>query len=273
MQDQIENFIQERVYLKSVTPATVQWYRSAFKAFDGAVESLESANTRIVALRQRGLTPTSVNVHVRVLNAFWRWQAKEWKIPRLKEEQKTLATLAPQQVEGIIHWKPTGRNLTRVHTACLTILDTGLRISECLGLARTDLDFENLVIHVKGKGNKQRLVPMSIELRKVLFRYCGKHAHARIFATRNGTRVTTRNFQRDMSVMGRRLRITGVRFSPHTLRHTMAVSYLRHGGDIYSLSRILGHSSVKTTEVYLRSIGIDDLKRNHSRLSLLSRRP
>ena len=222
-------------------------------------------------LRQRGVSASSVNTWCRCINAYLKWNNAGFKLPRLKEEQKILATFSPDQVKRIIHWKPVGRNLTRAHAACLVILDSGLRISECLGLSRMDLDFDNLIIRVKGKGNKHRLVPMSIELKKVLFRYCGKHNHALVFSTRNGTRITTRNFQRDMKLMCQRLGIGGVRCSPHTLRHSFAVGYLRAGGNLFYLCKILGHTSVKTTERYLQSLGIEDLQAVHNGLSLLAR--
>jgi site-specific recombinase XerD len=84
--------------------------------------------------------------------------------------------------------------------------------------------------------------------------------------------MTVRNFQRDLKAICTKLRITDVRCSPHTLRHTFAVSYLRAGGNLFYLSKILGHSSVTTTQRYLQSLGIDDLQAVHDRLSLLTRR-
>jgi len=234
-----ERFLQERVYLRNISPATARYYRSCWTALGSHIDLLNVKNSllaRVCTLKDTGLQPGSINDYLRGCKAFLNWCCEEGhlkekpKIVMLRTEKKILATLSSEQVERIMQWKPTGRNLTRAHTACLTILDTGLRISECLNLSRPDLDFDNLVIRVKGKGNKHRLVPMSIELRKLLFRYCGKHNHQLVFSTRNGTRVTIRNFQRDLGTMGKRLGITGVRFSPYTLRHTMAVSYLRHGG-------------------------------------------
>jgi integrase/recombinase XerD len=65
--------------------------------------------------------------------------------------------------------------------------------------------------------------------------------------------------------------VSDVRCSFHTLRHTFAVNYLRKGGNLYYLQRILGHSSITTTERYLRSLGIEDLQKVHDGLSLLSR--
>jgi integrase/recombinase XerD len=115
-------------------------------------------------------------------------------------------------------------------------------------------------------------VPISTDMRKVLYRYAAKHSGPGrlLFGTRNNTLVTVRNFERDFKAIGAKLGITGVRFSPHTLRHTFAVSYLRAGGNLFYLSKILGHSSVTTTQKYLQSVGVDDLQAVHDRLSPLS---
>jgi integrase/recombinase XerD len=113
-----------------------------------------------------------------------------------------------------------------------------------------------------------------MEMRRVLYRYAAKHSGPGklLFGTRNNTQVTVRNFERDFALMGQKLAITGVRFSPHTLRHTFAVSYLRAGGNLFYLSKILGHTSVTTTQKYLQSVGVDDLQAVHDRLSPLGRR-
>lgn len=91
---------------------------------------------------------------------------------------------------------------------------------------------------------------MSFELRKRLFGYMRKRREGLVFGTRTGNAVTSRNLQRALKQLCKRLGIEGVRTSPHTLRHTFAVGYLRNGGNLFYLSKILGHSSVKTTERY-----------------------
>ncbi len=116
------------------------------------------------------------------------------------------------------------------------MLDSGLRLSEALTLTRQAADLDNLCLKVKGKGSRERLVPMSLELRKRLFHWQLRHQGELLFATRNGTRVTNRNFQRDFKRLCQRLSIAGVRCSPHTLRHSFAVGYLRKGGNIFYLS-------------------------------------
>jgi site-specific recombinase XerD len=160
-------------------------------------------------------------------------------------------------------------NETRTHTAALLILDGGYRISEVLALPYEAVDFDNLAVKVRGKGGKHRLVPLSAEMRKKLFRFAGKRSGpgVLVFGTRRNTLVTVRNFERDLKVIGEKLGITGVRFSPHTLRHSFAACYLKNGGNLFYLSKILGHSTVKTTERYLQSLQIGDLQAVYDRLS------
>jgi integrase/recombinase XerD len=277
--DLFDRFLQERTYLKGVSPATLRWYacvRTAFQPIltdptrDGMLECVQK-------LRASGTLPVSINTYLRGLKAYVRWLHAEGHVKEvlrvqfLKTERKVLATFNAEQVQRLVRYRPDGTNLTRAHVATLVMLDSGLRVSECLGLRREDVDLENLLLRVHGKGNKHRLVPMSIELRKTLFRYCAKHPTSNfVFSTRGGSRVSTRNFQRDLKLMCTRLHMSGVRCSPHTLRHTFAVSYLRAGGNLFYLSRILGHTSVKTTEKYLQSLGVEDLQAVHDKLSLLN---
>jgi integrase/recombinase XerD len=75
---------------------------------------------------------------------------------------------------------------------------------------------------------------------------------------------------RHFKVLGTRLRISGVRFSFHTLRHTFAVNYIRNGGDMFRLQRVLGHSTLEMTRKYV-NLQTSDLQAVHERLSLLAR--
>ncbi len=266
-----EQFIMERRYLKSVTPATVIWYQQGFKRFEGAIGSRADAIERIGVLKDRGLSVVSINCHLRVVNAFWKWNGQDIRIPKLKEQETVLATLSQQAVDALLHFRAKGTNQIRAHLVALTILDTGLRASEVLGLTKENIDFDNLVFKCLGKGQKQRLVPFSIELRKALYRYSVRSGTGRLlFGTKNNSTVTVRNLERDFQALGKKAAITGVRFSPHTLRHTMATNWIRRGGDLFMLSRVLGHSDFKTTARYLKSLGVADIAPTAQRVSLLS---
>src|SRR5258708_36412250 len=95
-----QDFIRERQYLKAVSPKTIIWYGCSFKAFEGALESKEAARQSIVELRQRNVSPITINSHLRCINAYFRWLHDEYRkdlvtIPNLKEEQNILAKLSP----------------------------------------------------------------------------------------------------------------------------------------------------------------------------------
>jgi integrase/recombinase XerD len=282
-----QQYVEDRKYIRNVSPKTLSWYQDAWKAFGPHLEPIlasggpvrEGVRAGVVALSQKGVRPVSVNSYLTCVRAYLWWLFNEGhlkekpKVQLLKCETKIIATFSQSQIQALLNFKPKGTNLTRAHTVALVLLDTGLRISEALGLELTSADFDNLNLTVRGKGNKQRLVPISFEGRKVLYKFIQRRRTPGpyIFGTRNGTKVTVRNFLRDFKALGKRLGLMGVRVSPHTLRHTFAVSYLRSGGNIYYLSKILGHTSVRTTERYLQSLGIQDLQAVHNRLSLLGR--
>jgi len=274
------DFIKSRRYLKNVTPKTVKWYESSFAAFQrfhpADEYSKASLAAFVVALRDSGVSPASCNTYCRAVNAYLRWLHEEgyaqevFRIPPLKTERKIIATFNRTQVDAFLKWKPRVFSEYRLHALVALLLDSGLRIEEAFELTRDKIDMDNLLIKVRGKGEKHRIVPVSLELRRVLHRWLGRHRHAWVFPTMQGRRLHQRNTLRDLKLLGHRMNVTGVRVSFHTFRHTFAVSYLRAGGNLFYLSRILGHSSATTTEKYLQSLGIEDLQAVHDRLSLLN---
>jgi len=272
-----ELFIQERRYLKNVSPATISWYEQSFRAFSQSWETKELLGQRIAELLQAGLLPISINTYLRCLRAFLRWAKDEghiqnvYAIPKLNCEQKIIPTLNSHSVRLLLEAKPKTSGERRIHVLSALLLDTGLRIDEALGLTREDVDLDNLLVRVRGKGGKHRVVPMSLELRRRMFPWLRSHDFELVFATRTGTKPIQRNLLRDFKLLGDRTgAASGVRFSFHTLRHTFAASYLRAGGNLFYLSRILGHSSIETTQRYLQSLGIADLQAVHNRLSPLT---
>jgi integrase/recombinase XerD len=98
------------------------------------------------------------------------------------------------------------------------------------------------------------------------------HENQYFFPAKNGNKYMYDNFLRDMKSLGEHLGIEGVRVSPHKLRHYFAIHFLRRGGDLYTLSRILGHTNIQTTQIYLRSMGIEQIRESHARLSPLNSR-
>jgi integrase/recombinase XerD len=150
------------------------------------------------------------------------------------------------------------------------IIDTGCRIDECLSLKRSGVDIDNFLVTVRGKGNKERIIPISRECRRVLYRFIDKHNFDLVFPTRQGAKYSYRNSVRDFKDLCKELGITDVRTSWHTLRHGFAINHVRQGGDVFSLQRMMGHSSLDVTKRYV-NLTEDDLKLVHKKTSILGR--
>jgi integrase/recombinase XerD len=170
--------------------------------------------------------------------------------------------------------KPQGKYQRRLHLLVLFLLDTGARVSEVLGLHVSEIDFENLLVTLDGKGRKQRVVPFSFELRKALSRYCKESnrtpAHL-LFANRAQTKLARRNVLRDVKLLCRKLGFDPPARTLHSFRHTFAVNYLRRGGSVFHLQKVLGHSTLEMTRRYANLVTAD-LQAVHERVSLLSSR-
>lgn len=275
-----DQFVQERKYLHNVSPKTVEWYHYSFKAFTPRIaanfedvadlkEAVKSAVMDLAASRR--LQPSSVNDYLRAIRAFLTWLHAEGHITDVVKIAylKTIATFNGQQIERLLHWKPKTFAENRLATMVRTLLDTGIRIAEAITLGWDDVDLDNMLLKVKGKGSKERLVPFSFELRKALFRWHQINRHPLVFASTTGTRANQRNVLRDMKWLAKELKIAGVRVSPHTFRHTFATEYLRRGGNIFYLQKILGHSTLEMVQRYLY-LQTEDLQKAHQKLSLLS---
>lgn len=288
LQALFDQFLRERVYVNNITPATREWYECAWKAFGstlaerpatGPVITKADLQNFVIALRERGVRPVSCNTWLRALNAFARWLHEQGEIPALVKlkpqrlEKRIIRTHGDAAIRAIVTYRPTTFAHRRVHALALTILDTGCRIEELLTADVRAFDFDNLLLTIYGKGRKERRVPMSVELRRVLFRF--GQAKERdgldsqlMFPAREGGRWEHRNALRSYYCLLKRLGLPRSGF--HFLRHTFATQYLRNGGDVVRLSIILGHSEVSTTMKYLHLL-TEDLQRPHQGLSILNR--
>ena len=177
------DFIRERQLLANVSPSTLEWYKYSFKWLRTECPSQDELKDAVLRMREKGLKATSCNSAIRAINTYVHWvnagpdvkcspACKHPKIAQLKEPQLVLPTFTEQQVRLLVSWKPNNHLQQRLHLLVLFLLDTGCRISEALKLRISDIDFENLLVTLDGKGRKQRVVPFSFELRRAMFRYC-----------------------------------------------------------------------------------------------------
>lgn len=228
------------------------------------------------------LSGHTVNGYMRALRAFWSWLSREGlitenpfdklKVPKAPKKvipsftnahlQRLFATIDTSTATGF-----------RDYTIMLTLLDTGLRCSELIGLQIEDIDLESRLLKVKGKGAKERLVPFGRRVQKAIWKYITVYRpepaipnQDRLFLTCDGYPISKDRLEAIVKRYGRRAGITGIRVSPHTFRHTMAINFLRNGGDVFSLQQILGHSSLEVLRGYV-NLALSDISHVHQRSS------
>jgi len=259
-------FIKERKYLTNVTPATIEWYRQSFAWL--CTESPSDADLKdfVLRMRERGLKATACNNRIRAVNAYLKWTGSPLRVSKLKEPQRVLPTFSQTQVTMLVRHKPKGFYQRRLFLIVLTLLDTGCRISEVLGLRVQDVDLENLLLTVNGKGQKQRKVPFSFELRKHL---CKSLTQGLVFGTCHGRMLDRHVVLRDVKLLCKRLGFDPPARTLHSFRHTFALNYLRKGGSVFHLQKVLGHSSLEMTRCYA-NLMTEDLQAVHQRVSLIA---
>jgi integrase/recombinase XerD len=284
MEPRFEQFIRERQYLANVTPATIEWYKNSLRWLLTDSPSQDDLKDAVMRMRQKGLKATGCNSVIQALNSYAHWDSvgsdtkcgsgcHHPKVAHLKVPELVLPTFTEQQIRLLLSWKPKGKYQLRLYLLTLFLLDTGCRISEVLTLRVRDIDFENLLVTLDGKGRKQRVVPFSFELRRCLSRYCkeaNRTPESLLLANRTETGLGRRVVLRDVKLLCVRLGFAPPCRTLHAFRHTFAMNYVRRGGSVFHLQKVLGHSSLDMTRRYANLVTAD-LQAVHERLSLLSK--
>jgi site-specific recombinase XerD len=261
-----EQFLQHGLYLRNWSNTTIRTYRQGLACLGIERPTKADLEAWVVGMRQRGLTPGGCNMYIRTVNSYLSW------LRLLRAPLKQPVLLSPQDIKTLVLFRPTSAVQFRTWALIQLLLDTGVRIEEALGIEHQRVDLDNLTLVVFGKGRKERTVPFSLALRRVLFRSLARPkpcASPLLFSSRSGSRLLYRNAYREIQTLCKRVGIK-VHCHPHLLRHQFAANYIREGGDIYRLSRLLGHTTVTTTQSYLRALGVEDFRVGHERLTPLA---
>lgn len=288
-----KTFLQEKQYLSNLSPKTLVSYEQAFNTYQrvlggqvGYASKADDIPTKdalrdfVIAMRESGLSAGACNVYIRSLNSFLTWlhenghTTEHLKMKQVKAAREPIRIFKPTHIQALIRFKPRNKFEWRLHTLVCLLIDSGTRIDEVLGARLSEADLDQSLLRVVGKGRKTRIVPISVEMRKRLWVFINRHRFTvgdYLFPTQDGKKLNYNNTLRDIKNLCKELGIEGVRLSPHGFRHFFSVNFVSHGGDLYRLSKILGHGSIKTTEIYLQSMGVEMVQQVHQQLSPLSR--
>lgn len=231
----------------------------------------------IAYLSLLGRKETYINGIIKTMKAYFTYVMNEGylrknpmdKIKFQKEAIPLITTFNDDEVIRMIKYFNGTKFLDVRNKLLMTLLfDTGLRNSEICNLKVTDI--RDAYIFVDGKGKKQRAVPISPILNKQLIKYNrvrglyikDKFAYQTEYylLSQKGKKLTVEAIERIVKDCGEACKVRkDIRISPHTCRHYFAQAQLKNGCDLYTLSRLLGHTNPNITKIYLRSMNDDDL--------------
>jgi integrase/recombinase XerD len=244
------------------------------------------------------LSFASLYSYWKAIRSLYNWAVKELNIERpdnnLKAPKYTSKVISPfskEEIECILNacqfsklaqtngrkqYKIRRLTAKRDRALVLLLLDTGLRVSECGRLRIKDVDFESGKVliqpHGSGQKTKSRNVFLGRAAKSALWQYLADRENSQpgdpLFITTMGRPMNRTNIRSICRRLGERTGISGV--DPHPFRHTFAIQFLRNGGDVFSLQRLLGHSTLEMVKNYL-SIAMSDVQQAHMTSSPVDR--
>lgn len=248
------------------------------------VSRQESSNVNFPHNRKdykKAVSAVTINNYIRNIKVFFNWLELEGdirknpvdKITQIKTIRKQKRGISEQEFRVLLEqFDYTKYHGYRNKVIVMILQDTGMRISECLNINLDDIDFHHrMILLTKTKGKAERYVYFSHVMARELKFYL-KHRDRYIvdssllFPTTRGTKIAIQSFEKQLKDAGRRM---GLDVHPHQLRNNFARQYLLNGGDFFTLSRILGHSSVKVTEEAYMDLTREEIAKKYSNHSPL----
>lgn len=220
-------------------------------------------------LQQQGMDKRSLGRKLSAVKSYFKYALRESAVtvnPTLglrspKLDKKLPGFLSqPQVIQAVESNQGDPADKIRDDAIMELLYGSGLRSSELLGLKSRDLDLSSLQVKVKGKGGKERIVPLTRASAAVIKQLlAGREDEGSVFLGKNGKQLTRRQLQR---IVKARIRLSdyGGKASPHALRHSFATHLLDRGADLKAVKELLGHASLSTTQIYTH-VTVDRLKK------------
>lgn len=217
-------------------------------------------------LKTREYSKSSISRKLACLRSFFKYLVREniltqnpaAGIATPKKEKRLPSFMNPDEINKLLDAPAKNSWEEKRDKAILEMLySSGLRVSELAGLNHDDLDFFGGLVRVRGKGKKERIVPVGQEALKSLRAYGDMKAPREninaikkpLFISRIGSRLTDRSVRRMILKYVKRTGL-GKEISPHTFRHSFATHMLDRGADLRSVQELLGHANLSTTQIY-----------------------
>lgn len=272
---------------KRYSDLTVESYRTEIKGYldffqDKNIKVKDIKNSDIkdyLAYIKKGETSERTLAHnVSVIRTFYKFlltlkiiernPTEFLELPKLRKKLPTV--LSKEEVEKLLDIDLTDCYSYRNKAMLELLYSTGLRVSELVNLELSNIDLENCTLKTIGKGNKERIIPISdyalYYVEKYINEYRGsmlkKGVNNYVFINNHGNVMTRQGFFKIIKKLAVEKNIK-TPISPHTLRHSFATHLLDYGADLRSIQEMLGHSNLSTTQIYTH-VSSEHLKDNYN---------
>jgi integrase/recombinase XerC len=273
--EEIEAFLHHEATVRDLSPHTLRAYTADLGELSGTIEAdgavpasrvdLLALRRHLSSLKDRGLDARSIARKISAIRSLFRWLAAEGRVPadpaaglRTPRRGRPLPRfLTRDEVERLLTAPPEETWTGRRDRALLeTLYSTGARAAEAAGLDLADLDLDEGLVRLRGKGRKERLGGLGRPAVEAIGAYldatsaAGARVHRdAVFLNRHGGRLSVRGVAR---VLDRHAAAAGAPpgTSPHVLRHSFATHLLEAGANLREVQEMLGHASVATTQIY-----------------------
>jgi site-specific recombinase XerD len=277
--------------VENKSPATISFYKNILEKFQWFLGKCGIETIDATAIRQflsylkdspnrwdstnkranRPVCAYTVDRYYTGLSALFRWATIEGMvesnpmatIKKPRFQHKIIKGLEPEVCQKLIGCF-NGKSIEHYRNKAIVymFLDTGLRLSELANLKMSDINVERGIIRVIGKGDKERLVRIGFKTQKALWSYLARRDSHIDYAWigRENQPFTATGIAQMIRNLGNRV---GISLSPHKLRHSFAISFLRNGANPFELQIALGHSTLEMTRRYTQALGFEDVFKRH----------
>lgn len=282
----IDLFLDYLRYERNKSQLTVRKYEMALQSFEAYFRDMDCSlswatvdadviRSWMESMMDNGKQATTVNGYLSAVRSFYRFALMRHLVDKdpahhvkgPKKQKPLPAYVKEGEMDRLLDTLEWGDSLEdrRDRAILTTFYETGVRVSELVGLDDSDVDFAQGQLKVTGKRNKQRIVPFGQELADELRIYIKvrdeqlPRPDAALFVTLKGTRLNIWQAER---IVKRHLTkvTTQKKRTPHVLRHSFATAMLNHDASLEGVKNLLGHESVATTEIYTHTT-FEQLKR------------
>ncbi len=275
IKEMYDMFLLEQEY-RNNSDVTIEWYKQQLGDFFLWLKSDEPEDLNLLKFKQYGvflksqtkrdgdrLSSSSVHGALRAVKAFYNFCigedylddfSRQLKLPKVHSKEQLI--LDDTEIIQLLRACDESYSHCSLRNKCfvLLMLDSGLRRGEIPRINIGDITFHNKSMIIRGKGTKQRLIPIGYQTCEHMLNYRLKYRQTAsssepFFLDLNGQRCSDNTIKQ---IFKRLKETSGIeRLHPHLLRHTFATYYLADGGDLETLRLILGHSNIQTTQMYL----------------------